>query len=259
MPEKPELQELIKRVAEFDGWNHAEKIRFFAWFLHAHEKKDRFNSGDINDCFSALHVQPPSNIGPFLSAMEKKNPKDLMKDGRGYSMVKGVRDAYQSKYGQREITVQIAKMLEDLPAKVPDLAEQEFLKEALTCLRNHAFRAAIVMTWNLAYFHLIQHVLKHKLAEFNAQYPITYKDKHAKAKMKTLATYDDFSIDLKESEVLQICKSATIINNDVYKILDRSLGRRNSAAHPSSVTVSHLQTEDTISDLVQNVILTLPL
>jgi hypothetical protein len=56
-----------------------------------------------------------------------------------------------AKYGERKITVEVTKMLTDLPAKVPDVAEREFLDEALICYRNGAFRAAVVMTWNLAF------------------------------------------------------------------------------------------------------------
>ena len=68
---------------------------------------------------------------------------------------------------------------------------------------------------------------------------------------------DDFSVDLKESEVLEIAKAANAITNDIYKVLEPKLGRRNSAAHPSSVTIGPLQMEEFIDDLVTNVILKL--
>jgi hypothetical protein len=46
----------------------------------------------------------------------------------------------------------------ELPAKIPDLAERSFLDEGLRCLRCKAFRASIVMTWNLAYDHLCRYI-----------------------------------------------------------------------------------------------------
>jgi hypothetical protein len=39
--------------------------------------------------------------------------------------------------------------------KISDEAERLFLTEAISCLRAKAFRATIVMTWNLAYDHLL--------------------------------------------------------------------------------------------------------
>jgi hypothetical protein len=68
---------------------------------------------------------------------------------------------------------------------------------------------------------------------------------------------EDFADELKESEVLEICNSAGIINKDIYKILKAKLDRRNSAAHPSSVKIDQLQAEEFIDDIVKNVILKL--
>jgi hypothetical protein len=117
-----------------------------------------------------------------------------------------------------------------------------------------AFRAAIVMTWNLAYDHLLSYVLKHKLAAFNKQWPVIFTKQHSKARVSTIGNRDEFS-EMKESELLVICKSASIISPDVYKIMDEKLGKRNSAAHPSGVNIGQLQAENFIDELVKNVVL----
>jgi hypothetical protein len=62
---------------------------------------------------------------------------------------------------------------------------------------------------------------------------------------------------LKESEILTVCKSAAIITADLYRILDEKLGKRNTAAHPSTVGVSQIQVEGVIDDLVNNIVLKL--
>src|ERR1017187_5751256 len=139
---------------------------------------------------------------------------------------------------------------------VPDLAERTFLDEALNCFEVGAFRAAVVMTWNLAYHHLCDYILKNRLADFNLRWPAVFQGHHSKGS-KFITTMDDFGDMLKESEVIRIAKSATIISNDVAKILDEKLGRRNSAAHPSGVRIEQLQAEDFIDDLVKNVVLKL--
>jgi hypothetical protein len=116
---------------------------------------------------------------------------------------------------------------------VPDLAERTFLDEALNCFEVGAFRAAVVMTWNLAYHHLCDYILKNRLADFNLRWPAVFQGHHSKG-LKCITTMDDFGDMLKESEVIRIAKSATIISNDVAKILDEKLGRRNSGASVGS-------------------------
>ena len=53
--------------------------------------------------FRSLHLEPPSNINPFLSDLTKKQRKEAMKDSRGYYLLKSVRDAFDSKYGQKAV------------------------------------------------------------------------------------------------------------------------------------------------------------
>ena len=58
---------------------------------------------------------------------------------------------------------------------------------------------------------------------------------------------------------MEICRSANIITKEQYNALDRQIGRRNSAAHPSTTVISVLQAEEFIHDLVTNVVLTIHL
>jgi hypothetical protein len=254
-----DLAEFVQKIPEYDNWNHAEKIRFFAWFLHTFEKKERFTGADIKRCYELLKDEKPTGVSPFIVSMEQRTPKEAIRDGAGYYLAKRIRDDLDSKYGQRASTLTVDALLADLPGKIPDQVERDFLSEALTCFRNKAFRAAIVMTWNLTYSHLIHYILKHKLADFNAEYPTRLPGKHKKATVPVLSAYDDFSADLKESEVITICKAANIITKEQEKTLDRQIGRRNTAAHPSATVITVLQAEEFIHDMVTNVVLTIKL
>jgi hypothetical protein len=113
------------------------------------------------------------------------------------------------------------------------------------------------MVWNVAFYHLCQFILKHHLARFNAGYQKHYNKKWLDAKVQTIATYDDFSMDLKAPVVVDICKREQIVNQNVAKILNNRLGDRNSAAHPSTIHVGQLQAEAFIEDIVDNVVLAL--
>lgn len=252
-----DLNDFVSRVPEYCKWNHAEKIKFFAWFLHTYGSKDRVNGPQIAACYDALHEQQPTSISPFLSSMEKKNPKEFLQDTRGYYLAKKMRDKFDGNYGRRDATVQVEKVLAELPGKIPDAAERDFLSEALICFRNKAFRASIVMTWNLTFFHLCEYVMRHKLAEFNAWYPKRHPGIHKKAKAPSITKIEDFSSDLKESEMIEVCRSANIITKEQFNALDRQIGRRNSSAHPSSTVIIYIQAEEFIHDLITNVVLSL--
>lgn len=140
-----QLSEAVTLVPEFARWNHADRVKYFAWFLHTERSKDYFTAADIRKCFEELNMDGPASVGPFLSAMDKRRPKEALKVAKGYKLEKRVREAFDSKYGEREVTIAIHKMLSELPAKVPGIEERDYLKEALLCLRHKAFRAAIVM------------------------------------------------------------------------------------------------------------------
>ena len=194
------LGELINGIGDFGSWNHVEKIQFFGWFLH--KSKDRFKAADIRQCYDKLALERPSNIPDLLDKLTRQVPKKVMKDTRGYYLLKPARDGLESKFGVRDITVQIARLLETLPSKIPDLAESEYLKEALICLKHGAFRAAIVMTWNLSFHHLCAHILKNHLPQFNSRWLVVYQGHHKSGK-KEILKLEDFNEELKEHRSLQ--------------------------------------------------------
>lgn len=254
-----ELSAFVRPIRGFSGWNHADKIRFFAWFLHAKRHQERFSGADIGSCYQALDLQKPSSISPFLIDMGNRNPKELLRDRKGWYMERRARDEFDQKYGAREITVQVTKLLEELPERVPNVSEKDFLKEALICYHHGAFRASVIMTWNLTFYHLLQFILRSHLHEFNSAYPKRYQGIWKKAKVQTISKYEDFAVDLKESEIIETAKSGNIITSEVFKTLDAKLDVRNTAAHPNLTHVGQLQAEEFIHSLITNVVLSLPL
>jgi hypothetical protein len=138
--------------------------------------------------------------------------------------------------------------LRDLPTKLPDLQEREYLEEALRCLRATAYRAAIVMSWNVAYDHLCDQIVKKHLAAFNAQLVSQFP------KQKVVTVREDF-YDINEARVIEVSRAAGIVDKNVFGVLDASLRIRNRAAHPSGSTFLQPQAENYILDLVNNALL----
>jgi hypothetical protein len=225
-----ELKELIAQIPDFAHKKHVDKIRIFAWWLHTHKAQEAFTGSDVNKCYRDLNLEPPSSITSFLASLIARKPKQVLRCKGGYCLERRVRDKYDEELGQRAATLHVHKLLKELPDKIPNLAERAYLEEALICFKYKAFRAAIVMTWNLAYDHLCQIVLKSHLTSFNAQLAKSFP------KENIITKRDDFT-EIKEYQVLQVCKSANIMTGSVYKITKEKLDRRNVAAHPSGVTI----------------------
>ena len=80
---------------------------------------------------------------------------------------------------------------------------------------------------------------------------------HHKSGKKEILKLEDFNEELKESQIIAICNSAGIITSNIHRILEAKLSRRNSAAHPSGLSISQLQAEEFVDDLIRNVVLNL--
>ena len=246
-----DLEALVARIDGFSEWSHAEKIRFLAWYALKCGKRE-FTQADIRRCYEDLHLSPPTSFGSFISAMTGRNPKEAIRTPTGFVLERRVREAFDEKYGNRESTVAVHKLLAELPSRVQSPVERVFLDEALVCFRGGAFRGAMVMVWNLAFDHLCRFILASDLLAFNVQLPKSFPN----ADISEIRTREDFA-ELKESQVLRVCRSANIIPGNLHTILEEKLKRRNMAAHPSTVVISQLTAEDFIKDLVENVVLAL--
>jgi hypothetical protein len=247
------LADLVALASDFDTLAPRDKICLLAWHLHVHRGVEIFGNAQIRACFREIDAIEPA-ISGYLPQMADKRTPDLVRSRGGYRLERAVRAALDKKYGQSPATVAVTKLLADLPAKVPDIAERAFLQEALDCYKVCAYRAATIMTWNLAFDHLVRWVLADgkRLAAFNTALSKRFPKKAA----LSIARITDFE-ELKESEIIDVCGTAALFSHNVVEILREKLKRRNIAAHPSSVVVTQPQADDAITDLVNNVVLAL--
>lgn len=246
-----QLVDLIAQVEGFDDLPPREKIKLFAWHLHTHKGAETFGNAEIRNCFREIAAEPP-DVTVYLPRMVQKG--DLLKSRQGYKLGGTVRRSMDAKYGAHPTVVAVSKLLADLPAKVPDLAERTFLSEALNCYRVGAYRAAIVMAWNLAFDHLLEWIFQNpsRLAAFNTAIPIRFP----KSKLPPITVREHFE-DAKEAEIIDIALTANLISKNLTEILRENLKRRNRAAHPSQVVIVQSQADDAITNLVNNVVLAL--
>jgi len=248
-----QLQELVDQVVGCDSAAPKDKIKLFAWWLHVHDSKELFAPADIRACFNKLHMDEPPSLATYIARLA--DAKDLIAERGKYKLARSVRSELDKLYGVHHSVVAVSKILTDLPAKVPTVEARAFLQEALKCYRFEAYRACIVMTWNLAYAHLLDYILAdpQRLADFNA----AITKKYPKKTNIVIAKYEDFTEELSERETVEIANVADTFNSVVFRILKKELDRRNIAAHPSNVIIGQHQADDMISELVNNVVLAL--
>jgi hypothetical protein len=253
--EEDDLKAFIATVAGFAEMGHADKVRLFAWLQHFLRKKDTFVTKDVNWCYERLSYKP-GNTSQCLINMEKAGEL-LGNPTSGYRCEGKFTTKYDDLYKEHDITVSVRQMVKDLEKVIPDIGEKDIFQEALICLRHDAGRAAEIMVWNIAMYHLYQFILTHKLKEFNDRIPVRYSKKWKAADMPLINKYDDFGDEMSEREIIEVASSAGIINGDVFKVYKNRLDQRNSAAHPSTLRVTQVQAEGFIDDLIRNAVLQL--
>jgi hypothetical protein len=249
-----ELDEFISQIPSFSDKSHSEKIKIFGWYLHTYKQRERFDQDTLRGCYDNVHLPRPSNINPYLKQLVEKRHPDLLKDRMSYRLEARTRVALDTSYGEVKQRIPVSRLLTELPRKIPILAEKVFLEEAIVCYKEGAFRAAIVMTWNLAFDHLLEWILcdASHLGKFNARISVRFPKQAGLA----ITRKEDFE-EFKESEIISIMNSSGLFSKNIGKILEEKLARRNITAHPSAIVVTQHQAEDVITDLVNNVIMRL--
>ena len=165
-----DLSEFTALVPEFSKLSQAGQILHFAWYLHTQRKKDVIDQASVRACFKERNMDEP-NLSLLFKRLIERRPKIVLQSGSGFKLKGKIREQFDRKYGEHETTIAVSQMLKDLIGKVSNEAERLFLSEAIKCYRVKAFRAAIIMAWNLAYDHLLHWILSDakRLGDFNTK------------------------------------------------------------------------------------------
>lgn len=242
-----ELLNFLSPIRDFAAKPAPFQIETFAWYLHEVCGKERIQTADLARCFDNAHLPRPANVGASVAKLCSKKPARMLKDGLGYRLAAPARNEIADILPARSSAVKATHLLSSLLNKLTDVRQRSFLNETLLCFQAGAYRACIVMAWNLAYSSLLERIISSGLAAFNSQI-------NTHGFKVPIVKYEDFA-ELKEGQVLSISRAAKIIGKESAKTLEEKLGKRNTAAHPSNSTVSSVTAEEVIFDLVENIVL----
>lgn len=230
-------------------------IEFFVYFLCVDSAKDSATPADVETCFRECDLEVPKNVSARLNEGVKSRPAKYLKTQTGYKLQRHSREALSAKLGASTAARTAEVSLRKLESKLTDGPSSKFLAEAIDCLEIGAYRAAIVMGWILTVDHLIAYIVANGLPEFNE---VLAKNTDRRVRVSKIENRDDFG-DIPEKKLIEFSRSASLISNDVRKVLEQKLDVRNSAAHPSTVSFSRVKAVDFLEDLIENVILKYPL
>lgn len=244
------MEDFFNQFDEFATWSAPKQTDYMVYYLIKHKGHTGITAKAISELATKLDLKPYSRLAPYLSesSKNKKGRYVKVRDG-GYRLDRATFAAIDKEISNEPSKIMVSTQLTGLVSKVTNPDEHSFLIEAINCYRVQANRAAIILIWIIAIHHLQTFIFKNNLADFNTAFA-----KNPDRKLKKIVNYDDFS-DLSESKLIELARSAGVISNDVRKLLDEKLGTRNSAAHPSAISISTHKATEFGLDLISNVIL----
>jgi len=141
----------------------------------------------------------------------------------------------------------VTEALEKVAIDVHDPDKARFVEEAIACVKNKSYRAAIVLSWVGALYLLYSYVASTKLAAFNSELTRRFP------KSKPASTIDDLAQVVKEAEFISILEHINIVTKGEAKDLVSCLDRRNTAGHPNSHTFTEVTVGHHIETLINTV------
>jgi hypothetical protein len=242
-----QLSDVLDRKPEFSKLSQIDQVKYMAYFFIKIKKDPIFTPKNIKDFFDLASLPHPSNIHACFNELRKRDI--LIQNKNGYKLHRDIKRKLKEEFSTSKQDKKVSKTLRAHLKKVIEPNQRLYLKEAIDCYEIEAYRASVIMTWILTLDHLHNYIFSQKLKEFNQAL-----SKRKGIKINKIRTSDDFC-ELKESDFIEICRSAKIITPDVRKILDEKLGFRNSCAHPSGIKIKEAKATSFIEDLLDNVIL----
>lgn len=141
----------------------------------------------------------------------------------------------------------VTEALQKVAISVHDPDKARFVEEAIACVKNRSFRAAIVLSWVGALYLLYSHVANARLTDFNNELNRRFP------KLKPASTIDDLAQVVKEAEFVSILEHIKIITKGEAKELISCLDRRNTAGHPNSHTFTEVTVGHHLETLINTV------
>jgi hypothetical protein len=180
--------------------------------------------------------------------LRKEVPRCVLKP-TGWSLTdEGER--YLSDLGYETCSPLVSKTrgaLEKHVQQIGNSERKEFAQEAVACFNGGLHRAAVVLSWVGAIHIIEEHIVGHRLAQFNAA-GRARPGKH----FRDVLSIEHFTR-MQEVEILQISEDIGLMDKSVKKQLNERLDLRNACGHPNKVIIDEHSVAHHVEFLLNNV------
>ncbi|MGH8755486.1 MAG: hypothetical protein ACREU0_06630, partial [Burkholderiales bacterium] len=177
-------------------------------------------------------------------------PARFVKKKRGYALERTAREEIKrlidARPSKQIVSTEIMRLLSGLRSEL----RKNYLEEVYGCFQSNFLRAAIVLSWCVAFDSFREWLYRNHLGPLNS----------TMAKWKKpikILNLEDFEY-LTERTVIDTAKEAGIVGKETNKILVSLLDRRNSYAHPTGRTISISAAETYIEEVINEVVKKFP-
>src|SRR5882672_9876810 len=113
-----------------------ELVSLFIYYLTVEMDEESSSAKDVDECFRACDLTPPSRTASYLS--EGLAKKQFVKSDRGYKLQRHHREAISKQLGAERVIVQASAELRKLEMKLSTSSAKDFLKETIDCFEAGA-------------------------------------------------------------------------------------------------------------------------
>jgi hypothetical protein len=239
----------VSGIAGFAKLAVAVQSDLLAYYLLVLLGRTSISATDVEQLRVLLQLPPHRSIQTHLSNSTRsgkgRSPK-YVRAQSGYVLERTYRATLATMYLGRPAAKAVAQDSRAELKRVFNPDESTYLEEAVSCFEYGLFRAAIVLTWCVAYSRFRDWLFTKHLGAFNAL-------SSAWTKPITIKSIEDFQ-ELNEATVIDTAKKAAVISKELNKTLKHLLDQRNSYAHPSSKPIRSSIAEAYIETALQEIV-----
>lgn len=141
-----DLKSFVSRIPNFSKLGAGDQIKYFVYFLQVEKGNEVVRQKEVTDCFTALHLNPYSNISSYLSIKSQKGKtQQFLKRGYGYILLAALRDIIDTEL-QKPAELKPSNTL--FPLTIFDNTRGyllDFAKEASCCYDFGLFSSCLFM------------------------------------------------------------------------------------------------------------------
>lgn len=239
----------VAGIEGFESLSVSSQSDLLALYLLTRGGAAFVSAATIASLRTALRLPAHNRLPSYLSERTRKRGKakpHYVKVKEGYALERSYSTHLEQTYLGRPVTRHLATSLRGTLAAISDAAIKSYLDEAIAAFEHDHRRAALILTWCVAYGLVRDWIFRNHLAALNAA-TMAWKTPIQVSKL------DDFQ-EITESVVIDTARKAGVLSKEQHKTLKQLLDQRNSFAHPTTKPITPAIVEAYIDTVIREVL-----